>query len=347
MFDSAMQRRNRRRILATLIAFVAVLCAGFVSAADIEGYLRLTEAAEAAHAALDEASDAATDDDLIELREAALAADLDVIAWYDAYFASDEFEALDAETVTTAYHDRYRLEYNVAALLLAMDRCQEARDRIRALLDTNVTDEELRPRLVQKYDDANACLNRVRTATLRVESDPPDATLLIDGSVVGVATGAHHVEIGEHTVLVRATGYASAEAVFTANEEGQEIALDRFVLIPLEDDSGLPRWHEWTLWGVGAAGIGTGLAMFFSARDIEDTIENPPAGQVIVDPESEQDAADLRYTVAWVGFGVGAAAVIAGTLSYLLRGDGEEDDEEDTDTALNVDWLGPAVRVTF
>ena len=296
-------------------------------AVDFDEYTQLVQAAEGAHGSLE----GAAPDLLPALREHALERDLAVIQWLDDFFASEEFTALPTEQQGLAYRDRYRNEFNASRLLIDLDRCEEARDRVRSLLESGAQDEELRPRLTETYENALACVSRSRVAHLSIAATPADARILVDGEFLGLVTATHDVDLGEHTLTIQADGYFSEESTFVAQEEGEQINLGPFNLVEeppatvITSSRRGPEWYEWTLWGVGAAGIGVGTAMLISASSRQDDIDNPPAGKVVLDPEAEQDIVDQNQMFGIIGLGVGGAAAIGGTISFLLRGEKEPD----------------------
>ena len=316
-------------------ALTLLLLSSPLFAADFDEYARLVGAVGSAHDALEGASP----DELPALREAALAADLAVIEWLDTFIASDEFSQLTDEQAAAVFSDRYREEFNVSVLLIAMDRCEEARDRIRWLLDAGSGDQDLRPRLTQKYDEAVACLARARTATVSVTCQPQDAEFLVDEAFVGLASASYEVELGEHTATLRADGYHAEVLSFIAETEGQQITLGPITLIeapPVVVDIGKPpRWYEWTLWGVGGVGIGTGIGFFINARRMESTLEDPPAGHIVSDPDGEREEIDLRDTVAYVAGGVGLASALLGTVLYFVR-DGDTSGTDDVSWSADI-----------
>jgi hypothetical protein len=265
------------------------------------------------------------------LREEAVAAYLAVIDWLDAFFADPAFSDLPADQQAGAYSDRYRWEYNLASQLLALDRCEEAHDSIRRLLDSAISDPELRPHLTEAYEEAVACMARPRTATLTIECEPADARVLVDGALVGLANAALEVELGAHTVTLQEDGYESAVLDITAETEGQAIQLGPVSLVPLLSASPregkLPTWYEWTLWGAGAAGLTTGVILYLDARNQEDVLDDPGPGMIVSDPDRERDEIDAQDRFAYVVGGVGLASAIAGTLLYVLR-DGSEAGED-------------------
>ena len=292
----------------------------------------------------------------LEMRQEAVEADLALIAWLESFFATEEFGALPETQQADAYSDRYRWEYNLSRQLLILDRCEEARDRIRTLLDSAISDDELRPRLTTVYEEALACLTRSRTATLQVECTPEDANVLVDGAYVGAASTSFEVELGEHEVTIRAEGYTDANLTFIADNEGDEITLGPVALVALPEEVSEPGkpplWHEWTLWGVGAAGIGAGIGTFVAASQRQsdlDDINDPYSGRSVADPEGEQDQIDMLKLVAIISGGIGIAAAVTGTVLYFIR-DVEGNRGEEA-VSWGATWAGDGaeawVRVRF
>ena len=336
------------RLVVPLLLLLAFPCT--VLAVDFTQYVTLKDRA------LELYESVGGDDVTVELRQQAVEADLALIQWLDDFFATDEFAALPAAQQADAYSDRYRWEYNLSRQLLVLERCDEARDRIRTLLDSGVSDVELRPRLTTAYDEALACLNRARTATLRVECTPADADVMVDGAFLGVASRSYEVDLGEHAVTIRADGYSDAELTFVAETEGQEIALGPVVLVAIPEEvrspGKPPLWHEWTLWGVGAAGIGTGVGLFLAASsrqsDLDDN-NDPYSGRSTEDPEGEQDSIDTLELVGIIAGGVGIAAAITGTVLYFVRESDVDGGEETVSwgTSWDGDGAGAWVLVRF
>lgn len=124
-------------------------------AQDFERYLELVTAAEEAHNMLDGADPSLVD----ALLENAVQRDLAVIMWLDDFMVSAGFTELPPEQQALAFQDRYRHEYNASLMLIQLDRCEEALQRVGLLLESSVEDEDLRPRLDHTYEVADLCVN--------------------------------------------------------------------------------------------------------------------------------------------------------------------------------------------
>jgi hypothetical protein len=321
--------------------------AATVQAADLDEYARLLEEADAAHVAVDDAPP----ERLPQALRAAVEADQAVIEWLDTLIASEEFETWPEDSRAAIFQGRFRVEYNLAGVLIPLDRCVEARDSVRALLDSAVVnDEELRPLLVERYDESNACINRPRTADLMVFSLPQDAILMLDGEYLGTAEVSHAIGLGEHELTVTADGYFPQEFTVVAENEGDNVQLGPVTLVERPPDtSAAPTWYEWTLWGAGGVGIAFGIERYLAARRQEDELENPPAGGTI-DEEEAQDIIDRRDRQAIIFGSLGLACAIAGTWSYLARRSGDDDEaegEEIDDGGGGEQPLGESVSLGF
>ena len=310
----------------SILALVTLASSAF--AVDYEEYRRLLDRAnlllETIHGARDEAHPA--------LREEAVESDQALLEWLDQFIASEEFPGLSEQQQTAVYSDRYRWEYNLSVQLIALGRCAEARDRIATLLGASVADEELRPLLSEAHEQAVECALHAEEPAMTqvtVESLTSGAEVLIDNVIVGLAPATFEVDLGEHTVTVRAQGHETSNVHFVAEGEPVLIGPVNLVLLPVEVvpvDAG-PEWYEWTLWGVGVAGVSTFFWAYLNARDRESVVESPPSGMALDDPEGEQNTIDTLDTVAYISGGVGLACSITGTLLYLLMDDTASQDD--------------------
>ena len=326
---SSWEPRMRKQSLV-VIALPTLLVATIASAADFEEYAALSEQATIAHAALEGGSENV----LPALRQNAVDRDVAAIDWLDALFASDEFETLDDDQQAQAIRDRFSLETNASQLLVELDRCEEARDRTQALLVSAFVDIELRPSVTEVYDEAVACLDRPVVAILTVDVVPDTAELYLNGELIGQASAAHDVPLGEHELIVQAEGYVARRTHFEAEEEGEEVELGPIVLAEVSDGSE-PTWYEFTLWVGGAGVVAFSSVVFIMAIDRQNEIDS----QSLPPNSAEQQDADRLFRVAYSGWAVGGAAIIAGTISYFVR-KGNARDDEAVDVSMGPGILG-------
>lgn len=106
-------------------------------------------------------------------------------------------------------------------------------------------------------------------AGLAVSSDPPGATVIVDGEVVGETPLQLELEVGDHEVVVSKDGFFDRESLVKL-EAGESEALG-VVLDPSgprdEDEPRGGLWGRvrpvlpWVSLGVGAAALGSGIAL--------------------------------------------------------------------------------------
>lgn len=327
--------------IAALLAALLYLAPALAGAQDFDEYARLLQRAQASHDLLD----GAPPDRQGALAETALEADYALIEWLDAFIASPAFGDLSSEEHDVVVRNRYRWEYNAAVLLMQLDRCEEARDRVRTLLDSSVSDAELRPRLTGAYEDAIACATRDRVAYLTVDASPAGAEVYVDGVLAGLAGANLEVTEGRHEVTVRARGFQPQTLSLDAREGETHTLGPVLLLAAAEPGLGMPTWYEWTLMGGGVGGLVTGVLFFTAAGGHDDDIENPPDGFRVADLDAEQDVVeDLQFYGA-IFTTVGAVALGAGLISYFVRDRGDGDG--DGDLAFGVGLGGFTLSGTF
>jgi hypothetical protein len=337
-------------------------------APDLSEYAPLLNRAIAAHMAAYEAPPEAQ----APLLEEAVARDDELIAWLEALLDSDAFNALDAPTRAALITGRGRAEYNRAAALLELGRCAEARARLRPVLEVAWPEEGLAAQLAALSDEAAACAPPA-TVTLVVTATPADAEVLVDGALVGPATAEHELAVGEHVVTVEADGYVSQErSVVAASGEilRLSVALEALASTSARQDASTeaersdevtlggtappperpgkpPRAHEWALWGIGLAGVATGVGLLLAASDIDSQIDDLLATrphEVMTNESEERDLASQRRMLGYIAGGVGIAAAILGTVLYLTR---DADEVRPAVTWEGGHGLGLGVEVRF
>ncbi len=285
---------------------------------------------------------ATSSEDLLSLTSQAVPAYRELLGWYSGLFESETFSEFGDSDQAAARAIANRAEYNLARHLTALDQCDEARDRLRSLLDRVLDDSELRAVLTQAYDHAVACLSRERNATLRAQCSPEQAELLLDGAFLGLCSAEFPVPLGEHVVTIRADGFQSQTVDLTAQNEGEALTIGPINLEPVPGDAGgkSPRWSEWTLWGAGVAGIAMSVGYFVAASDRQSTIDDLPADEMLVDSAEEQSIIDRYELIAFISGGVGLVSAITGTVLYVLR-DGQPVEEQPLSWGVGVNhaWV--------
>lgn len=308
--------------ITTVIALVSLFFAASTAyAVDYDEYRRLKDRATVLLQTVEDASA----ETVAGLRPAAAEADLALLDWLDEFLQSEEFASLVDDQKAAVYSDRYRWEYNLCVQLIAMNRCDEASTRVGSLLATAWTDEELRPLLTQTYQEAVQCAAapvEVEMTSVTVESGTSGAQISLDGVPMGTGPLTVDLRAGDHTVEVSAEGFVTQTVNFTAAGERQRVGpifLQQDVPSePPPSASNPPEWYEWTLWGVGVAGIGSFVGLYVTASGRQDTLDSVEPGFEVIDPAGEQDTIDSLNTMAFVTGGIGVAAAITGTVLYLM-----------------------------
>ena len=228
-----------------------------------------------------ELSDALGGDDESALRREAVAVYDQLLEWYSDFQTDPEFAAMPAEQQAAVRLDEERLTYNRARHQLALGECAAARAGFRTLLEGSLEDDSLRPRITEGYDDSSSCVTEIAAAEpMTSESAESDH---------------------EHQRIAQSDDHNA----------------DLYARVDPVDNS--PTWYEWTLWGAGTTGVAVGIAYVVDAQSRRSTIEDPPDGQVLSDPDEERTIIRRLERAGTAAIGIGVTAAIAGTVSYFVR----------------------------
>jgi hypothetical protein len=174
--------------------------------------------------------------------------------------------------------------------------------------------------------------------TLRVELEPADATLSVDGRPS--ASRELELDAGDYVLTASAPGYKSGEQRVSVGG-GQQLTA-RMMLTPLESHepgptpgtqraaSAAPRDHDedagagpwpWVVTGVsGAVVIGGGVLLALAMGDVS-TVEDAKKGTPFSELEPAYDGAPIKSGVGFAMLGVGAAGVTVGLIWALGSSD--------------------------
>jgi hypothetical protein len=176
--------------------------------------------------------------------------------------------------------------------------------------------------------------------TLRLELEPADATLSVDGQ----PTASREIELdaGDYVLTASAPGYKSGEQRVSVGG-GQQLTV-RMVLTPIEsrepghtpsaqreaslppggrDEAAGTRPWPWVVTGVsGAVMIGGGVLLALAMSDLS-TVEDAKKGTPFSELAPAYDGAPIKSGIGFAMLGVGAAGVAVG-LIWALRSSGEQ-----------------------
>jgi tetratricopeptide (TPR) repeat protein len=241
--------------------------------------------------------------------------------------------------VTAVKHYRKALEhwdhpaihYNLALALMNLDQPIEVYQSLGKALKY---DPKAGPAPLDndKYDRAKnyMLLAQKQVANVDITCDKPGAKVSVDGNVVFTGPGRYQgmVRIGKHSFVAEKAGYVtSVEAPYIGPGETMRFSLKLFSAEELTRYK--RRWDAtWMPWTVGAAGgaiaIAAGVLLVSGRSDIDEfdarITECGTAGcEITPELEDMKSSGETKQTLAWVGFGVGAATIGAGALLLYMN----------------------------
>jgi hypothetical protein len=156
--------------------------------------------------------------------------------------------------------------------------------------------------------------------------DAIDARVLVDGAVVdGALEGrAFVVDPGAHVARFERAGSAPVEVKFVAREGEKNRSISAAFILPRSAPAASPAIKQegrgWpvlpvVLGGVGLAAIGGGVFMRMSAASEADAMQGRCAPNC---DSSEREALSDRLVISNVALGVGAVAVTASAITWLI-----------------------------
>jgi hypothetical protein len=256
--------------------------------------------------------------------------------------------------------ERAEALYHAPSILGRLGECQVAVGQL--VLGTEnlnrTVREPLSPNAPQAFRDAqaraqkvlDAALPRIARLVIRVTPEVPDVKVLVGKAEVPSALlGAERpTDPGTHQVTATAPGYLQAQSYVTLTEGGrQELTLSLVqdpnpvapnaapaaapaptqtqgpISQPPPAPESKPKTAAYVLLGVGAAGLATGAVTGFMALSKKNDLDCPDKE---CPPGKEQDNLDSAKSLALVstiGFGVGLAGAVVGTILLVSGGKSE------------------------
>jgi tetratricopeptide (TPR) repeat protein len=249
-----------------------------------------------------------------------------------AYSARRHFEAIELFRQSAALEPSPLLSYNMA---LAYEEAGDLRNALKHFREyastSDASDQEVKARIAK----LESRLGKLGIQQLTVKSNPAGATLLVDGTPVGVTPYTAEFTPGAHTLSVSKPGYVDAQA-------SVELPTDRATSVtltlsetprtppkpapapapppatsPRDDGSTLARIEplSWSLLGVGVGSLTAGVVFELSRASSE---EEARKADDPVDAAEAQGAADSKHLTSMLLLGAGGAFTITGAILAVL-----------------------------
>ena len=228
--------------------------------------------------------------------------------------------------------DHPAIHYNLALALMNLDQPIEVYQSLGKALKY---DPKAGPAPLDndKYDRAKnyMLLAQKQVANVDITCDKPGAKVAVDGNVVFTGPGRYQglVRIGKHSFVAEKAGYVtSVEAPYIGPGETMRFSLKLFSADELTRHKRMWKatWIPWTVAGAGGAiAIASGVLYASGRSDIQDfDARISQCGTMGCEITSElqdmRQSGDTKQTMAWVGFGLGAATIATGfVLAYVNR----------------------------
>ena len=168
----------------------------------------------------------------------------------------------------------YRILFNIAKVNLALARPVPALTALRSYLAQGGSDIAPERQTQVRHEIERA---RMLVGALVVSSDPPGATILVDGRTIGTVPFAAPIELapGEHDIEARLADFAPAHRrISVAQATAHELTLALAALPPpstqeapipavtRHDANGAHRTWAWIAGSVGTAALGAGAVVW-------------------------------------------------------------------------------------
>ena len=238
-------------------------------------------------------------------------------------------EAATEYRAALAEWDHPRIRYNLAVCLLEIgaDAIETYEHLVSALRFGEA------PLGADLHREAKRYLALVKKQISWVEArcDIDGARVSLDGKQLFVGPGSREIRTlpGKHQLVAEAAGYETRTLTFSTGP-AEKRSVDIELFRPGKARRRYPKWVPWSVTLAGAAAVAGGVVFGLSARDASQDYEQAavvecPLGCPLDDlsqgTRDLRDKARSRETLAFIGYGIGGAAIAAGIVLFLF---GEE-----------------------
>jgi tetratricopeptide (TPR) repeat protein len=240
-------------------------------------------------------------------------------------------KAADNYREALKHWDHPAIHYNLALAQMNLDQTIDAYDNMLAAVKFGEAPLQSK----DKFDNAKqyVVLLEKQVATVSVACDKPGAKVSLDGKEVFVAPGKYETRVltGKHQFVAEKQGYTTRiNAPYIGPGEKFRIELKLYTAEELTryHRKWNATWVPWAVMGGGALIAFGGALSEFSAQStyqqydhkIEQCNMNNQGCASTKDLTDLRASGDSKKTLGYVGYGVGAAAVLVGAaLAYINR----------------------------
>lgn len=250
-------------------------------------------------------------------------------------------KAAESYRAALTHWDHPAIHYNLALAEMNLDQPIEAYDNMDAALKYGEAPLQSK----DKFDNAKQYLLLLekQVADVSVSCDKPGAKVTVDGKEAFVAPGKYEtrVRIGKHTFVAEKQGYTTRiNAPYIGPGEKFRIELKLYTAEELTryHRKFQATWVPWAVMGAGAVIAFGGALSEFSAQStyaqydhkVEQCNMNNTGCQSSKELTDLRSSGDSKKTLGYVGYGVGAAAILVGAgLAWFNRPQGYQIRAED------------------
>jgi hypothetical protein len=262
--------------------------------------------------------------------------------------------------------DHPAIHYNLALAQMNLDQTIEAYDN----MQTAVKFGEAPLQSKDKFDNAKqyVVLLEKQVAEVSVACDKPGAKVSLDGKEVFVAPGKYETRVltGKHQFLAEKQGYtARINAPYIGPGEKFRIELKLYTAEELTryHRKWQTTWMPWAVVGGGAVialgGALTELSAHSTYQDYDHKIAQCNMNNQGCTSTKEltdlRSSGDTKKTIGYVGYGVGAAAVLVGAglawinrpQAYQIRAEDVQDEKVSVAPIITPGGAGAAIQGHF